>query len=417
MREALLIARREYLERVRSKAFLLTTLLMPLFMVITMGGSILASMNSGGGKHIIVASPDSAFATATVAELNRSGKNGLKVDLMTPAAQADLQKLIRRVDAKELDGVLWLQETPAGHAPDARYFSRSSADVFTASQLQPAISRASMRVRLKQEGLPQSTVDAAIAPVDVRTMKVKDGQSASSNSMGSFFGAYIMIFLLYFTVIYYGMNVARSVIEEKTSRIFEVLLSAMTPESLMAGKLMGVGAAGLTQIGIWIAIAVLFGSSTLAVRGGFAGGIGALGITSVQVVFFVVYFLLGFLFYSALSAAFGASVSTEQEIQQFSFIISLPLLLCLISMTYVLSNPNSPAVVACSLFPPFTPMLMYLRIAAQQPPAWQLGLSVVLMIAAIVIVLWIASRIYRVGILMYGKRATIPEMLRWLRYS
>jgi ABC-2 type transport system permease protein len=196
-----------------------------------------------------------------------------------------------------------------------------------------------------------------------------------------------------------------------------VLLATAKPESLMAGKLLGVGAAGLTQIGIWFALISILTGSAAAMRAGMGGGLTSFGITSLQLVFFALYFILGFLFYSAISAGFGASVSTEQEVQQFSFVIVMPLMVGLIMMTYVLSNPSAPLSVAMSLFPPCTPVVMYLRLCSQQPPIWQLLLSVVLMLLAIWAAIWVASRIYRVGILMYGKRATLPEMLRWMRYS
>ena len=165
---------------------------------------------------------------------------------------------------------------------------------------------------------------------------------------------------------------------------------------------------------MWLRL-LLTGSSLGAALG--KDGLAAFGITGVQLIFFVVYFLLGFLFYSALAAGFGASVSTEQEIQQFSMIIVMPLLVGLILMTYILANPTATPVVLLSLFPPCTPVVMYLRMSSQMPPWWQLALSIALLVAFIWVALWVASKIYRVGILMYGKRATFPEMLRWMRYS
>jgi ABC-2 type transport system permease protein len=237
------------------------------------------------------------------------------------------------------------------------------------------------------------------------------GISPSDNALSGLTAAYVMIFLLYFSVMYYGMNVARSVIEEKASRIFEVLLATTTPESLMAGKLTGVGSAGLTQIGIWVCMS-LFAAAALG-RGVFA----SLGISAIRILFFILFYLLGFLFYSALSAAFGASANSEHEIQQFSFILALPMIACLVLMPYILDNPDAPSIIALSLFPPCAPIVMYLRMSVEMPPTWQLALSVALMAAAIWAMLWIAARIYRVGILMYGKRATLPEILRWLRSS
>jgi ABC-2 type transport system permease protein len=252
---------------------------------------------------------------------------------------------------------------------------------------------------------------------DIQTMQIRGGQLVPSNSLKSFFGAYAMMFLIYFTVVFYGMNVARSVVEEKTSRIFEVLLSTVKPQSLMAGKLLGVGAAGLTQMAIWfVLISAVVGSSAASASTGH-GGLAAFGIHPLQLFFLAAYFLLGFFFYSAIAAAVGASVSSEQEIQQFSMVIVAPLTVGMILIGYITSNPTALPVVLLSLFPPCAPIVMFLRMSSQMPPAWQIALSMVLMLLFIWGAIWVASRIYRVGILMYGKRATLPEMLRWMRYS
>jgi ABC-2 type transport system permease protein len=225
-----------------------------------------------------------------------------------------------------------------------------------------------------------------------------------------------MAFVLYFAVVFYGVNVAQSVVAEKTSRVFEVLLASTKPESLMMGKLLGVGAVGLTQMAVWIAFLVLLSGSSLGMTLG-QGGLAAFGVTPLRLVFFVLYFLLGFFFYSALSAGLGASVSQESEVQQFNMLLVLPQVIGLVLIVYILSNPGAWPVVLLSLFPPCTPIVMCLRMAAMTVPAWQLALSLVLMVLSIYGVAWVASRIYRVGILMYGKRPTLPEMLRWVKYS
>jgi ABC-2 type transport system permease protein len=147
------------------------------------------------------------------------------------------------------------------------------------------------------------------------------------------------------------------------------------------------------------------------------GGLAAYGVTPLQLIFFVLYFILGFFLYSALSAGLGATVSQESEVQQFSMIIVLPQVIGLALIVYILSNPGAWPVVLLSLFPPCTPIVMSLRMAAMAVPAWQLALSVVLMVLSIYGMVWVATRIYRVGILMYGKRPTLPEILRWLKYS
>ena len=415
MHDALLIAKREYLERVRSKVFLFTTFLMPLVVAIIMGGSYFAATSTGGPRRLVIASPDATLARDVAQELEESQRPS-QIEIDAPVASSHRADLVHRVETKEIDGVLWLAREAATQHNAAIYYSRSAADLVTSGRLRSAVSQATLREHLAALGVGDSEIKTWTEPVELRTLQVKPGRASGSGSVGKFIGAYLMIFLLYFTVISYGINVARSVIEEKTSRVFEVLLSAATPKTLMAGKLMGVGGAALTQIGIWFVLASGIGGS-FAARNGMHGEISALGITPSAVAFFVVYFLLGFLFYSALSAAFGASVSSEQEIQQLSFLIVTPLFIGIVLMNYILANPNAPAVVALSLFPPCTPIVMYLRMAAQQPPSWQIWLSIGLMVASIYGMLWVASRIYRVGMLMYGKRATFAEMLRWLRYS
>jgi ABC-2 type transport system permease protein len=416
MHEALLIARREYRERIRSRAFLFMTIAFPLLMSLAFGGSFLAAKLGSGAKNVTIASNDAGFAQSVLAEINKGKNSDDKIQVIAPADAPAHAKLTQEVSDKSLDGYLWIETHPGGATPDATYVSRSSADLFMAGRLQDAVNRALTRQQLVSRGASTAEIDGLLKSVDVKSVQVKQGKLVKSNSLKSFLGAYIMVFLLYFTVVFYGMNVARSVVEEKTSRVFEVLLSTCRPESLMAGKLLGVGAAGLTQLGIWFVAAVALTGGSLGAALG-KDGLAAFGISGVQLIFFAIYFILGFLFYSALAAGFGASVSTEQEIQQFSMIIVMPLLVGLILMTYILANPTATPVVLLSLFPPCTPVVMYLRMSSQMPPWWQLALSIVMLVVFIWAALWVASKIYRVGILMYGKRATFPEMLRWMRYS
>jgi ABC-2 type transport system permease protein len=177
-----------------------------------------------------------------------------------------------------------------------------------------------------------------------------------------------------------------------------------------------VGAVGLTQMGIWGVLLVFYAGSAMASTQGIHG-LGSLGITKAELGFFVIFFLGGFYLYSALAAALGSAVSAEQEVQQFSFILISPLVVSVVLLPYVLGNPNSTGAVVLSLLPPFTPIIMYMRICAQMPPLWQVWLSILLLGLTVWAMVWLAARIYRIGVLMYGKRATLPEMIRWLRYS
>ena len=429
MREALLIAKREYVERVRSKAFRISTVLIPLAFAAVFGMGAFSGKMAGGARNIVVASNDPVLAQYTQIELLRARTDAgdaqrrrnappmqLHVEVESPVAASDLAALNRQVESKAIDGYLWLRLQPGKAVPEATYVSRGSADFLGVDRMQDAIGDALVREALMNHGVASGQADALLHDVDLKTRQVKNGKAVASDASKGFWGAYIMAFVLYFAVVFYGMNVAHSVVAEKTSRVFEVLLATAKPESLMAGKLLGVGAAGLTQMAVWIAAVLLLSASALGSELG-QGGLAAYGITTFQLVFFVLYFLLGFFFYSALSAGFGATVSQESEVQQFSMILVMPQLVGLMLMVYILGNPSAWPVVLLSLFPPCTPIVMCLRMSAMAVPWWQLALSMVLMVAATYGVLWVASRIYRVGILMYGKRPTLPEMIRWLSYS
>ena len=218
---------------------------------------------------------------------------------------------------------------------------------------------------------------------------------------------------MYMVIMLYGMNTARSIIEEKTSRVFEVLLATIKPEELLAGKILGVGAVGLTQVGIWMTAALVLSGSGLA-----AGlSTGHHLISASQIAFFIIYFLFGFLLYSSIAAALGAMTNSEQELQQLNMFLVIPLAFCMVMIFSIIKAPNSTMARVVSLIPFCSPLLMNFRISLTQVPAWEIGLSFVLMTATILAILWVSSRIYRVGILMYGKKPNLPEIMRWLKYS
>jgi ABC-2 type transport system permease protein len=426
MREALLIARREYLERIRSKAFRISTVLIPLFFALIFGAGALSGKLSGGVRHIVVASNDPLLAESVRAELiaaenaaeavRRNPSSRLTVEVQAPLTEGELAALNTAVESKQMDGYLWLNLKPGTTRLEATYTSRGSADFVGRDRMQDAIGHALVREELVKRGATSEEIQALLQDVDLKTQQVKNGTAVAADASKGFWGAYVMAFMLYFAVVFYGVNVAHSVVGEKTSRVFEVMLASAKPESLMLGKLLGVGAVGLTQIAIWIVFVFLLSASSLWVTLGL-GGLAAYGVTALQLIFFVLYFILGFFFYSALSAGLGATVSQESEVQQFSMIIALPQVIGLALIVYILSNPGAWPVVLLSLFPPCTPIVMCLRMAAMAVPVWQLALSLVLMVLSIYGMVWVATRIYRVGILMYGKRPTLPEMLRWLKYS
>jgi ABC-2 type transport system permease protein len=224
-----------------------------------------------------------------------------------------------------------------------------------------------------------------------------------------------MAILLTMSTMIYGLNVARSIIQEKTSRIFEVMLAIAKPSDMLAGKLIGAGAVGLTQILIWaIAGGILAGS---ALAGPILSGALSIHFSWVEALVFPTYFVLGYLLNASMFAGLAATCETEQELQMYTPLAAVPVWLSFGLIVFIVNNPNSVLSIAASLFPFTAPIIMMLRMGSQMPPFWQFAASILCMLVAIWATLWFSSRLYRVGILMYGKRATLPELIRWIRYS
>ncbi len=419
MRNILLIAKREYLEQVRGRTFLITTILLPTVFLGVFYLSFLSGKNSGVGKHIAVACSDPALGAEIRTEILADTEAKAKVDLFDAEMpgmlmDSDRAKLVSEVNDKTIDGFLWV-DVPVNGPVVATYDAQTAGDFVTAERLQSALNQALLRRRLMQSGVAASAADALLKTVKVNTRQVKNGQEVTSNAVSSFYSAYIMALLLTMTTMIYGLNVGRSVIQEKTSRIFEVMLATVRPYEMLTGKLIGIGAVGLSQILIWVGAGGAFAASALGAQ--YLNGNLQIHISAFQIFLFAVYFLLGYTLNSALFAGLGATLETEQELQQYSPLAALPVWISFSMILLISSNPNSFWVVLASLFPPCTPIVMFLRMGSQMPPLWQIGASIGLMLLAIWAVLWFSTRLYRIGILMYGKRATLPEMMRWLRYS
>ena len=411
MHNAWLIARREYLERVRTRAFIVSTILIPLLM----GGFLftnhfMAEKSKDSVSHITLVSTDTDFVLDLQKQLESTGSNKLIVDVISPPGPDTRSILDKELEDKSLDGYLWITPaaTPTAN-PTPAYTTRSGSPNATSATLTAALERVITRRQLAQRGLGNRDVESLMQPVQVQ--QKKHAPTATSSTAI----AYVLFFLMYMVVMLYGMNVARSIIEEKTSRVFEVLLATIRPEEMMAGKILGVGGVGLTQVFVWMLAATLLSATPLGAR--LAGGDLSLSLSAAQIFFFVAYFIFGFLLYSSIAAALGAMTNSEQELQQLNMFLVMPLAFCMIMLTVVTNDPSSFWSTFVSLIPFCSPLLMNFRVSLHMPPAWQIELSFVLMAITIYALIWIASRIYRVGVLMYGKRPTLSELLRWLKYS
>jgi ABC-2 type transport system permease protein len=411
----LLIARREYLEQISGRAFRLSTIGLPLLFAIVIGIGYFASRGMGGHKHLVVAANDPVLAAQVRAQLLKGKQSKATIDIVAPADANSRADLIRQIHAETIDGLLSVDSQP-GTLPTVTYTSRSAGDFQTNARLRNAVNDGIVADHLAAAGSAPGQTDALLKGVAIQTFQVKsDGSVVKSNAEASFWKGYVMALLLSLTTMIYGLNVARSIIQEKASRIFEVMLATVKPGDMLAGKLIGVGAVGLTQILIWVVAgaAILFSPFAAALMTGEL----QVHFSWTEGILFPVYFLLGYLLYSSLFAGLAATCETEQELQMYMPLAAAPTWLSFALIVLVINDSNSPWSILASLFPPTAPIIMFLRMASEIPPLWQIGLSLALMVVSIWATLWFSSRLYRIGILMYGKRATLPELLRWLRYS
>jgi ABC-2 type transport system permease protein len=415
MRNILLIAKREYLEQIRGRAFRFSTVLVPLLIIVLLGASYLTNRNIGTGKRVVIASNNPALAAEVRRQMLDDKVAQFTVDLVAPASEQDRATLLWEVQSKAIDGVLAIDLSSAG-ATTATYTSQSSGDFADTGRMKSAVNHAVANERLIAFGMRPADVDAALKPVSIETLQVdKEGNATKSSGMAPFHKAMILVFLLTMPIVLYGMGMARSIVEEKASRIFEVMLAVARPEDMLTGKLIGVGAVGLTQVAIWVVTAGLLTGSALAAS--LLTGSFAIHFSWAEGVLFPVYFVLGFCLYSSLFSGLAATCETAQDLQMYTPLVILPVWTSMGVLPVLLNNPNSVWSVAVSLFPFTAPFVMIPRMGLEMPPLWQFAASIGLMILSIWATLWFSSRLYRVGILMYGKRATLPELVRWLRYS
>ena len=426
MHKILIFAKREYLERVRTKSFIVMTFLIP---ALALGGFIVPSLvNRGGGgsKHLVIISSDAGTGESIREQLLKLADDQRKqalpqqlqrslpqigeltVDVDTNASDSERASLSEKVNQKQLDGVI-VATKEALASKKVPFLTRDVSSFLVNSEFERAMNQALRRDLLRSKGLTDQEIEKAFQTVDLEAQS----PTGLGNPQALFLVVFGMAMIFYIVVLLHGITVMRAVLEEKTSRVMEVLLSTAQAKEMMAGKILGVGAVGLTQIAIW-ALMVLLPSA--------AGLIAAAdmlkGVISIKVIlYFVVFFLLGFALYSTMCAAIGAMVNSDQESQQLQFVVMMPMIISVFIMFNVVQAPGGSLALWASLFPLTAPLIMFLRVALQSPPWWQVAISIGLLVATIYGLVLVCGRIYRVGILMYGKRPTLPEIVKWIRYA
>lgn len=422
------IIKREYLERVRTKWFIFATIFGPVFfgaMIII--PALLAKKSKATAEFTntrILDATTTGIGQRIAEAISRTrplGSNAPpQVVVVKPGELTAAESTAtHQVMSKHVSGYLVVDvRTLSGE--EIRYAGRNATSLGDMERMRAVVKDALLAQRLEQAGIDSSRVrDLTFIPLQLNTERITDKGRGGSGTVSIVFAGAIA-FLLYMSIVLYGQNVLRGVLEEKTTRVAEVVVSSVPPETLLAGKVLGVGAVGLTQQVLWVITTVImfklrgpllakFGISTMP----FALPEISIGLALLLLLFFV----LGFIFYSSLYAAVGATVNTEQEAQQAVQPMLILLVTTAIFINPILLNPTSKLATVMSLLPFSAPIIMPLRLSLGSVPWYELTGSLVGVALACWGATWLAARIYRVGLLMYGKRPTLREMGRWLSYS
>lgn len=434
-----IIIEREYLERVKKKSFIFTTLLMPVVMLLFSLMPALIMFFAGTDQTSVLVIDDTGANIAS--RLNSDEEVTFVVD---PSISRD-----SAMTSTDFSGVLVLPTNLlTAKSPSIKYFSNGPLSIGSESAIRSAVNNVVMQYRLEAHDIPgiekiieDSKVDVACAVV--RLDKDDDGETTSS--IVSYMAGLGLCFLLYMFVLLYGQMVMNSIIEEKTNRVLEVVVSSIKPTQLMMGKILGVGLVALTQILLWGIVLVIISAFVVpavipadimadaaAVSAGAPSTSGtdpdvlnmvaaftsmsSIGNLIVMIAIVTAYLILGFLLYASIFAAIGSAVDNLQDASQLSTWAVLPIGLGLIIALYAATSPVSQLAFWASLFPLTSPMVMVTRITFGIP-SWEIWVSLFLLLLGFFFVVWLAGKIYRVGIFMYGKKPTVKDLIKWARYK
>lgn len=423
------VLRREFLSRLKTKGFIIGTLLTPIFLIaMAVLPGLLIFLKSDKPKQIAVIDQTGVILDSLLANLNEKNAAGQRlyefIKQETPAAALEAAKkaLAAQVDNGALDGYLII---PASIYEEGRadYYAKSVTNFRDHGRIRSVISRAVKERRIAESGLKSEQIRQLVQKVELLTFRIAAGGKEEEDRGSTQALVFILVMFIYLAMLIYGQIVMRSVIEEKSSRVIESVISAVKPFQLMAGKILGIGALGFTQYSIWalaMGLLSLYGikvAGLLAPRSANASSFAMPTVTPEALIFFVVFFVAGYFIFSIMYAGVGAMVNSEQDAQQYVGPLSMLVVIPFLSIWHIIGNPNSQLSVILSLIPFFSPITMYARMLVQMPPVWQVALCLALIVVTIIGMTWVVGRIYRVGVLMHGKRPTIPEIIKWIRYA
>jgi len=448
MRKFLAVVKHEYRKIVVKWTFLLGTIMFPILMVCFALVPALIFSIKGEPTRIVVIDPSNKVITRLKVNLTKekitekSEQAAKNADFDITKSQDERMKqsakqvaagfifidydpdgksseqirsdLKAKAVADEIDAYLLIPEKYTDGDAKYEFLSRKAGDFVAGEILEDALSDAVHSQRLADSNIDETTLKNANKPIKIDAKSI-DETGREKNSEMLWIASFVIGLLIYITLTIYGQIIMGAVVEEKETRIAEILFSSAKPFELMLGKLVGVGLAGLTQMGIWL-LSILLLLGFLAVQTDLSPLLNGLPhITPAMVGYFLIYFFLGYFLYASFFALIASMVTTVQEGGQFSLPVTMTMLASFYSSFAVIRDPSSSFSFWVSIAPFFAPITMPVRILAEKPPLWQIGLSVLLNLLAIAGMVWLASRVYRIGMLMYGKRATLPEVWKWIR--
>ena len=424
-----LIIRREYKARVSNRSFIIMTFLSPLIVVgMIMLITYLTQLNQAGKQTIVVVDESALFY--------KEFENTENIDYLD-LSPAGLEVAKTEVEKNKYFGLLYIPENVKKNTSGVIFFGNEAPGISTLESIEEQIQTKITNEKLLDRGVDLDLIDESKTLVSVN---IEDFQGERTSKISSWikagFGGGAGYLLMMFIIIY-GNMVMRSVIEEKTNRIIEVIISSVKPFKLMMGKIMGTTLAGITQFMIWLIIGgglltflTLYLGLDAAAPNTPVGNMATTDLDKIELIvldilnlpllklagFFLVYFIGGYFLDSSIYAAIGAAVDSETDTQQFMLPIIMPLMLAIyVGFFAVIENPDGSVATIFSMIPLTSPIVMLMRIPFGVP-WWQLGLSVGILVASFIFTVWFGSKIYRVGILMYGKKPTYKEILKWIKY-
>jgi ABC-2 type transport system permease protein len=418
------VMRREFMQRVKTKWFLITTLGLPVLMVgmfVLVGLFIASSQDQEETVSVGVIDPTGRVADFLVEELLADSVLASRVAELDGATEQEVRAALGDSD---YDHFFRLPEdvvdAPARDRGQARIFATNNVLPTTEADLRNGLRRALLRARLSESGLENVDAEQLLRTTPIGVVNVTDTGAGRSQDIFQAI-SFAIAFLFYMVLLIYGQMIIRSIIEEKASDIVEVMVSSLRPWELMLGKIIGVGAVGIAQIGVWalvLTVATVFGLGTAATSLAELGiDVTAFAIPWGTVGAVLAFLVLGYLLYAGMFAGAGATISNETDAQQVAFPVTMLIIVPFIAVQGVIGSPNAPWAVVMSIVPFFSPLVMPSRLLVTNVPLWQSALSLAMLAAFVLLAAWIAGRIYRVGVLMKGQRANLPEVIRWVRHG